>query len=132
MKKIILLVFSIIIIIACNNQNDYYNKNNIRLLDIHTENDTIKIYYRVPLETLYYPSGIDYSYNLKNNHIDIGFVRQKIKTKVMVMIESKLVNQHKENNSIKKYHITNYLVKIPINKEWALAENILQSIKVKE
>ena len=112
MKITTLLLFSILIV-SCTSDNKYYEKSNVDILNVSISNRTIDIYYSVPLETMYYSSGVDYVFNDKSGKIDLSFVKQKIGTEGNSQIESFLLKNLDDSLKIKEFGINTYIVKIP-------------------
>lgn len=88
----------------------YYSENNVELLEFEKQGNVLVIYYKVPLETTYYSSGIDYLYN-DFDKLEIKFVKAKIKSHPEQMIKSSLTKDKK--NSQKEYDLGTYYVEVP-------------------
>lgn len=117
-KKI--LVFSFLFV-CCNSTNSYYKNSQVNLLFIdNSESKFILVYYSIPLESIYYSSGIDFFYNYNCNQIEIKVVRQKINTKVDVMLKSSLLKNTEDSLKMNQFGLFSYVVKIPKNKKWQL------------
>jgi len=103
---------------SCENINSDYKIENIKIINTRVKDDTLLLCYSIPLETMYYSPGINYSYNKKTKFIEIYVVRQKINSQKRVMVSSKLI----ENDSAmcKKNY---YLIKIPLLKGWDIDKN---------
>ena len=132
MKKKILLLTTSLILLSCNPTNNYYPKEEIKLLEYCVSDNLISILYRAPLESMYYSSGIDYSYNEKCNQIELKFVRERIKSNSIPMLKSILLKNTNDSTRINKYGEYIWIVKIPIKKIWDLdnpCENTILKMK---
>jgi len=108
-KMLISLVFSVLFF-GCTSQH-YYPKDKVELLEVEKQGSLLFIYYKVPMETMYYSSGVDYSYN--KGELEIKIVRAKINSHPKQMVESFLIKE--DNGEQKKYDLGVYYVKIPNN-----------------
>lgn len=104
------LVFSFTFL-GCTSSK-YYSKNNVELLEFEKQGNVLGIYYKVPLETMYYSSGIDYLYN-DLDKLEIKFVRAEIRSNSKQMIKSSLTKDKKNNQ--KEYDLGTYYVEVPYN-----------------
>jgi len=102
------LVFSFVFL-GCTSSK-YYSKNNIELLEFEKQGDVLGIYYKVPLETMYYSSGVDYLYN-DFDKLEIKFVRAKIGSRPKQMVKSSLTKD--KSNNQKEYDLGTYYVEVP-------------------
>ena len=101
------LVFSFAFL-GCTSSK-YYSKNDVELLEFEKQGNVLGIYYKVPLETMYYSSGIDYLYN-DSDKLEIKFVRSKIRSHSKQMVKSSLIKDKKNN---REYDLGTYYVEVP-------------------
>ncbi len=102
------LVFSFTFL-SCTSSK-YYSKDNVELLEFERQGNVLGIYYKVPLETMYYSSGIDYLYD-DFDKLEIKFVRAEIGSYPKQMVKSSLTRDKKNNR--KKYDLGTYYIEIP-------------------
>jgi len=111
------------------NEQSIYPSKKVNIFEIKQDDSNIYIYYTIPLETLYYSSGVDYKYINSFSEIEARFIRQNIKSKKKPKSESILLKNTNDSLRIAKYGINTYLVKIPnklkINKELNIEEIIV-------
>lgn len=111
MKKKILLALAAVIsvlIFSCSNKK-YYNKYDVRILNIEARDNALIIYYKVPLETFYYSSGVDY-YFKKSDSLELKFIKEELNTESIKKVSSNLVSTKIEQ---KLYGVDAYIIKIP-------------------
>lgn len=118
MKTGMALVASIILM-GCSTMK-YYPTVKITLQEITKNNSVLSVYYSVPLETMYYSSGIDFVYNKDCNQVVIKVVRQRINTNPKVMLQSVLSRDVVDSTKLKEFGINSYMVEIPIEEHWNL------------
>lgn len=118
MKTGMALVASIILM-GCSTMK-YYPTEKITLQEITKNNSVLSVYYSVPLETMYYSSGIDFVYNKDCNQVVIKVVRQRINTNPKVMLQSVLFRDVVDSTKLKEFGINSYMVEIPIEEHWNL------------
>lgn len=119
MKTGMALVASIILM-GCSTMR-YYPTEKITLQEISKNDSVLSVYYRVPLETMYYSSGIDFVYNKDCSQVVIKVVRQRINTSPKVMLQSVLSRDVVDSTKLKELGINSYMVEIPIEEHWHLS-----------
>jgi len=77
MKTNLLVVLISILFFSCE-EKEYYSPTQINILKSIVEDDSLTIYYKAPLETMYFSSGVDYSYSNDFKTVELKFIREKI------------------------------------------------------
>jgi hypothetical protein len=104
MKKNLFYLGFILVFCGCGNMNEYYSANEIILKNHYKDPAGNCIIYSIPLETLYYSSGYDISYNNDSSEATLGFIRQRINTRFSGSLKSEFIRQNDQ---------LNYLIRLP-------------------
>ena len=124
-NQIIILITIIFSFLSFGCSNKYYKKEQVKLLKLENTKDSIILYYTVPLETIYYSSGIDLYENKITNQNKIRFVRQKINSKIKVNFKSELITNKNILSSLSfKFYV--YKIIVPIK----FKNDIINSLEV--
>lgn len=116
MRNYYIFILILLFCFSCN-EKSFYDKDIVEIYKFEYKEPFIYIYYGVPLETLYFNSGVDCFYNTDTTEIIIKFVRQKINNKPIAMYSSDLLRNLQDTNLINKFGKNGYLVKLPFYKQ---------------
>src|SRR5258708_28334905 len=87
-------LFSIIVLMAaCKSSKEYYQPSEILPIAHFQDSTGNNVVYSIPLETLFYSSGCDISFNNDSSEAKLWFIKQKINTPFRGGIKSKIYDQ---------------------------------------
>lgn len=114
MMGLVVALFSLLNSGCISTVPDYYKKDDVMIINVTSDDNYITIFYEVPIETVYYSSGVNYFYNKSSSKLEIKFIKQDINGKIKdVMVKSVFLKDTKNNVLLKNYGDYTYVVKIP-------------------